>query len=54
MKVKCRARAQCEGKQAVTFTHPTKDRLNLIFVCTLCNLHWRKEEPDQNDQEILN
>lgn len=29
--------------EAVTFTIPTKDRMNLVFVCTKCTTSWRKE-----------
>ena len=36
----------CGSTQAVTFSHPTKDRLNLIFVCTKCTFYWRKEAKD--------
>lgn len=40
---------KCGNTQAVTFTNPSKDRMNLIFVCTRCKNSWRKEELDQND-----
>lgn len=40
---------KCLHNEAVTFTNPTKDRMNLIFVCTKCTYHWRKEELDEND-----
>jgi DNA-directed RNA polymerase subunit M/transcription elongation factor TFIIS len=40
---------QCGNTEAVTFTHPTKDRMNLIFVCTKCALNWRKDDLDQYD-----
>ena len=36
----------CNGRQAVTFTQPTKDRLNLIYVCTSCTYSWKKEALD--------
>jgi DNA-directed RNA polymerase subunit M/transcription elongation factor TFIIS len=36
---------QCGHHEAVTFTHPTKDRINLIFVCTNCTFNWKKEDP---------
>ena len=36
----------CLSTQAVTFSQPTKDRLNLIFVCTRCTFNWRKEAKD--------
>lgn len=39
----------CGHNEAVTFTNPTKDRMNLIFVCTKCTFHWRKEEIDENE-----
>lgn len=39
--VRCR---KCQHQEAVTFTIPAKDRLNLIFVCTKCTYSWRKEE----------
>jgi DNA-directed RNA polymerase subunit M/transcription elongation factor TFIIS len=41
--VTCR---KCKHNEAVTFTNPTKDRMNLIFVCTKCTFYWRKEEID--------
>lgn len=41
--VTCR---KCNNNEAVTFTNPTKDRMNLIFVCTRCTSYWRKEEAD--------
>lgn len=34
----------CGHTEAVIFTQPTKDRLNLIFVCTSCTKHWTKGE----------
>lgn len=37
---------RCGNTEAVTFTHPTKDRMTLIFVCTRCTFDWRKEELD--------
>lgn len=40
---------KCGHSEAVTFTNPTKDRMNLIFVCTNCTYYWRKEELDEND-----
>lgn len=39
----------CGHNESVTFTNPTKDRMNLIYVCTNCTYNWRKEELDQND-----
>ena len=33
----------CGHHEAVTFTNPTKDRMNLIFVCTSCTHSWKKE-----------
>ena len=38
--------ATCKATTAVTFTQPSKDRLNLIYVCTGCCHSWRKEELD--------
>lgn len=35
---------KCNHTEAVTFTNPTKDRMNLIFVCTKCTYYWRKED----------
>src|SRR3569833_1135024 len=40
---------KCNNNEAVMFTQPTKDRMNLIFVCTRCANHWKKEELDEND-----
>jgi DNA-directed RNA polymerase subunit M/transcription elongation factor TFIIS len=40
---------KCGHNEAVNFTNPTKDRMNLIFVCTKCTHHWKKEELDEND-----
>jgi len=40
---------KCGHNEAVTFTNPTKDRMNLIFVCTNCKYYWRKDELDEND-----
>ena len=37
---------KCKHNEAVTFINPTKDRMNLIFVCTKCTYYWRKEEAD--------
>ena len=37
---------KCHHNEAVTFTNPTKDRMNLIFVCTNCTYYWRKEQSD--------
>ena len=33
----------CKNDKAVSFTQVTRDRLNLIFVCTECCHYWRKE-----------
>ena len=38
--------SSCQHTQAVTYTQPTTDRLNLIFVCTKCAYHWKKEALD--------
>ena len=46
--VKCKA-PHCDSTEAVTFTNPTKERMNLIYVCTKCTHHWRKTELDDND-----
>ena len=40
---------KCHHTEAVTFTNPTKDRMNLIFVCTRCTHYWRKDELDEHD-----
>ena len=40
---------KCGHNEAVTFIHPTKDRMNLIYVCTNCTHNWRKEELGQNE-----
>lgn len=40
---------KCQNTEAVIFTNPTKDRMNLIFVCTNCTHYWKKEELDEND-----
>ena len=40
---------KCQHMEAVTFTNPTKDRMNLVFVCTNCTHSWKKEELDEND-----
>lgn len=40
---------KCGHDEAVTFTNPTKERMNLIFVCTNCAHYWKKEELDEND-----
>mmetsp|Transcript_20734 Transcript_20734/g.15248 ORF Transcript_20734/g.15248 Transcript_20734/m.15248 type:complete len:130 (-) Transcript_20734:19-408(-) len=40
---------KCANTEAVTFINPTKDRMNLVFVCTKCQFHWKKEELDEND-----
>ena len=39
----------CGSMEAVTFTNPTKERMNLIYVCTRCAFSWKKEELDEND-----
>ena len=41
----------CGHSEAVTFTQPTKDKLNLIFVCTRCTQHWSKGEGAKDDNE---
>ena len=43
--IKCPARG-CKNTQAVSFTQPSKDRLNLIYVCTACAFSWKKEALD--------
>lgn len=30
--------------------NPTKDRMNLIFVCTKCTYYWRKEKPAEGQE----
>jgi DNA-directed RNA polymerase subunit M/transcription elongation factor TFIIS len=32
--------AKCSNTEAVTFTQVTKERMNLIFVCTQCCYNW--------------
>lgn len=34
---------KCQHNEAVTFIHPTKERMNLIYVCTNCTHNWIKE-----------
>ena len=41
---------RCRHTEAVTFTQPTKDRMNLIFVCIKCQHDWRKDQFD--DEQI--
>lgn len=41
----------CNHNEAVTFTQPTKDKMNLIFVCTRCRKHWTKGEGAKDDNE---
>jgi DNA-directed RNA polymerase subunit M/transcription elongation factor TFIIS len=48
----CRPCKKCKSTQAVTFINPTKDRMNLIFVCTNCTNNWRKDDLDENDVPI--
>lgn len=40
---------KCGHNEAVTFMNPTKDRMNLIFVCTKCTYYWRKEKPAEGE-----
>lgn len=42
----------CGGTEAVTFTNPTKERMNLIYVCTKCTFSWKKEELDPNNDVL--
>ena len=44
---------KCKHTEAVTFTNPTKDRMNLIFVCTKCTYYWRKEKLDDGPVQAL-
>lgn len=39
----------CQHNEAVSFTQVTKDRLNLIFVCTRCAKHWQKGEGPKDE-----
>jgi DNA-directed RNA polymerase II subunit RPB9 len=41
---------KCGHNEAVTFMNPTKDRMNLIFVCTKCTYYWRKEKPAEGQE----
>ena len=41
----------CGHNEAVTFTQPTKTKLNLIFVCTRCTQHWSKGEGAKDENE---
>ena len=43
----------CQHNEAVSFTQVTKDRLNLIFVCTRCAKHWQKGEGPNDEQEAF-
>ena len=45
--VSCR---KCGHNEAVTFMNPTKDRMNLIFVCTKCTYYWRKEQTKAGEE----
>ena len=42
----------CQHNEAVSFTQVTKEKLNLIFVCTRCTRHWQKGEGQQDEAEI--
>jgi DNA-directed RNA polymerase II subunit RPB9 len=44
---------RCEHNEAVTFMNPTKDRMNLIFVCTKCTYYWRKEQPKKGEEVVF-
>lgn len=41
----------CNNNEAVCYTQPTKDKMNLIFVCTKCRQHWCKGEGAMDDNE---
>ena len=41
--VKCKQKT-CDSREVVTFTNPTKERMNLIYVCVKCTHSWRKDE----------
>ena len=47
--VNCR---RCGHTEAVTFMNPTKDRMNLIFVCTKCTFYWRKEQAKKGEEVV--
>jgi DNA-directed RNA polymerase subunit M/transcription elongation factor TFIIS len=43
---------KCGHNEAVTFMNPTKDRMNLIFVCTKCTNYWRKEKAAEGQKVV--
>ena len=44
--IECPNKKYCQNTQAVSYTQPTKDRLNLVYVCTGCTYAWTKEAID--------
>ena len=41
----------CQHTEAVSYTQVTKERLNLIFVCTRCTGHWFRGEGAKDEAE---
>lgn len=48
--IKCK---NCMHHEAVTFTNPTKEKMELIFVCTSCKNSWKKEEDEKDEVKEL-
>lgn len=42
----------CRHNEAVSFTQVTKEKLNLIFVCTKCTKHWQKGEGRLDENQV--
>ena len=47
--VKC-VNKDCDSREAVTFTNPTKERMNLIYVCVKCCKSWKKDELNEKEK----
>ena len=43
----------CEHQEAVSYTQVTKEKLNLIFVCTGCKKYWLRGEGAKDEAEVF-
>jgi hypothetical protein len=42
----------CESTTVVTFCNPTKEGMDLYFVCKLCQHSWKKQSLDAHDLDM--
>ena len=42
----------CKNDSVVTFCNPTKEGMDLYFVCGKCQFYWKKIDLDEHDLQM--